>query len=142
MAVVMEDDFPPSTSGPFDNEATVVTAAREYRIAFGYRDSLYRISVDCEGTPSSRHFRGGNATAQGEVTVQGHTRKSAFEATYAIAAAGNRPSVVSVGEAMGGSGGQQAIQRGLQDWMDEAARGAGPVGGRTLELDTRRRRPG
>lgn len=56
------------------------------------------------------------------MTAHGHTRKRAFDAACRLAASGQRPSVTSVRSALGGAGGQQAIQQGLQDWMDEAAR--------------------
>lgn len=56
------------------------------------------------------------------MTAHGHTRKRAFDTACRLAASGQRPSVTSIRSALGGTGGQQAIQQGLQDWMDEAAR--------------------
>jgi hypothetical protein len=55
------------------------------------------------------------------MSARGYTRQAAFEAACTLAASGRRPTVETIREAFGGRGGQQAIQQGLADWVDEAA---------------------
>lgn len=54
--------------------------------------------------------------------AHGDTRTAAFQAACQLAAAGERPTVVAVRAQLGGKGGQAAIQAGLNDWIEEAAR--------------------
>lgn len=56
------------------------------------------------------------------MSSRGETRQRAFTAACELAAAGQRPSIRSIRERLGGGGGQQAIVDGLNDWIDEAAR--------------------
>ncbi|MBK1655884.1 DNA-binding protein [Allochromatium vinosum] len=56
------------------------------------------------------------------MSTHGDTRKAAFEAACQLAASGERPTVVAVRAQLGGKGGQAAIQAGLNDWIEEAAR--------------------
>jgi chromosome segregation ATPase len=56
------------------------------------------------------------------MSAHGETRNRAFQAACQIAASGRRPTLSSVREALDGRGGQQAIQHGLNDWLDESAR--------------------
>jgi DNA repair exonuclease SbcCD ATPase subunit len=56
------------------------------------------------------------------LSAHGETRNRAFQAACQIAASGRRPTLSSVREALDGLGGQQAIQQGLNDWIDESAR--------------------
>jgi chromosome segregation ATPase len=56
------------------------------------------------------------------VSTHGDTRTAAFEAACRLAAAGERPTVVAVRAKLGGTGGQNAIQAGLNDWIAEAAK--------------------
>ena len=56
------------------------------------------------------------------MSTHGDTRKAAFEAACQLAASGERPTVVSVRAKLGGKGGQNAIQAGLNDWIAEAAK--------------------
>ncbi|NVZ11272.1 DNA-binding protein [Allochromatium humboldtianum] len=56
------------------------------------------------------------------MSTHGDTRKAAFEAACELAASGERPTVVAVRAKLGGKGGQNAIQAGLNDWIEEAAR--------------------
>jgi hypothetical protein len=56
------------------------------------------------------------------MSTHGDTRKAAFEAACRLAAAGERPTVVAVRAKLGGKGGQNAIQAGLNDWIAEAAK--------------------
>ena len=56
------------------------------------------------------------------MSAHGETRNRAFQAACRIAASGRRPTLSSVREALDGLGGQQAIQQGLNDWIDESAR--------------------
>ncbi|MBK5962771.1 hypothetical protein CCR95_01310 [Thiocystis minor] len=54
--------------------------------------------------------------------THGDTRRAAFTAACELAAAGERPSVAAVRARLGGRGGQQAVQAGVNDWVLEAAR--------------------
>ncbi|ADC64121.1 DNA-binding protein [Allochromatium vinosum] len=54
--------------------------------------------------------------------AHGDTRTAAFEAACQLAAAGERPTVVAVRAKLGGKGGQNAVQAGLNDWIAEAAK--------------------
>ncbi|MBK1720049.1 DNA-binding protein [Thiocystis violacea] len=56
------------------------------------------------------------------MSAHGDTRRRAYAAACALAAAGERPSVAAVRARLEGQGGQQAIQAGLNDWIQEAAR--------------------
>lgn len=56
------------------------------------------------------------------MSAHGDTRKAAFEAACRLAASGERPTVVAVRARLGGKGGQAAIQGGVNDWIEEAAR--------------------
>jgi chromosome segregation ATPase len=56
------------------------------------------------------------------MSTHGDTRKAAFEAACRLAASGERPTVVAVRAKLGGKGGQNAIQAGLNDWIAEAAK--------------------
>lgn len=56
------------------------------------------------------------------MSTHGDTRKAAFEAACRLAASGERPTVAAVRARLGGKGGQAAIQAGLNDWIEEAAR--------------------
>jgi chromosome segregation ATPase len=55
------------------------------------------------------------------MSAHGETRRRAFEAACALAAEGQRPTLLSVRERLNGRGGQKAIADGLSDWIDEAA---------------------
>ena len=54
--------------------------------------------------------------------THGDTRRAAYAAACDLAAAGERPSVAAIRARLAGRGGQQAIQAGLNDWLQEAAR--------------------
>lgn len=56
------------------------------------------------------------------MSTHGETRRRAYAAACDLAGEGKRPTLRSIRERLGGLGGQQAIQAGLQDWTDEAAR--------------------
>jgi chromosome segregation ATPase len=56
------------------------------------------------------------------MTAHGSTRQRAFAAACTLAAAGKRPTMAAVREALDGKGSQQAIGAGIDDWLDEAAR--------------------
>ena len=56
------------------------------------------------------------------MSTHGDTRRAAFRAACELAAGGERPTVVAVRARLGGKGGQAAIQAGLNDWVEEAAR--------------------
>jgi DNA repair exonuclease SbcCD ATPase subunit len=52
---------------------------------------------------------------------RGVTRRAAYEAACALAAAGHRPTIAAVRARLGG-GGQRALLDGLDDWHDEVVR--------------------
>lgn len=56
------------------------------------------------------------------MSAHGETRRRAFEAACALAAEGQRPTLLSVRDRLNGRGGQKAIADGLNDWVDEAAK--------------------
>jgi hypothetical protein len=55
------------------------------------------------------------------MSARGATRRAAYDAACAIAAAGRRPTIAEVRSRLGG-GGQQAILAGLDDWQGEVVR--------------------